>query len=354
MNTVNNFFLPKNTESLKLLQGTISGTFRYSGGAYCPVTDRIYFAPWNALQIMEVNPNTDTWSLVGSVLSGVDKFSDFVYVGSGKMVGIPLSYSQCILFDTVTKSITPFGLSSTAVRKWYGGALSNNGFVYATPFETGSSQFLKIDPVGLTSSLVGASLSGTVKLSGLCLAGENKLVSANRTYNYPILFDASTDTWTAIGSDEGVAINKYWSSHAHPDGKAYLVKNNVLQHRSIDISVPSKTSFGVSESSVNRNYGMGLAPNGYFYTTPGSLDFIEKFLPGSSLRNLLQIPITGSEKYLGSPILAPNGSFYYPPVSANRVLKLSNIGNPIASMFEFPASLVGFHNTNWNIYQNRY
>lgn len=352
MRFVNQFFICPKDDSVFLLEGELATGPKFNGGAYCPVTDRIYLAPWSGTQICEIDPNTDTWSLVGPTITGLEKFSGFVYVGGGKMVGIPLSYSQPILFDTVTKSVTPFGTSNAGLLKWYGGALGNNGFVYAAPFN-GASQFLKIDPVGLTTSLVGASITGPFRLSGMSQIGENLFLAANRNYTHPVLFDANTDTWTDIGSSQPTTLNKYWSTHALKNGRSYITKCNSSLYGEINNTTLALEFFGVSESMTNRNYGMGFAPNGNFYTTPASSNYIEKFEPGSDNRKLIATPITGSEKYLGSPILAPNGCFYFAPFLSRRIMKLLNIGTATSSMFTFPG-LTDFHLSDWNIYQNRY
>lgn len=352
MRTVNQFFQVPKDDSIFLLPGSTGTGRKYNSGAYCPVTDRIYFAPWDAPKICEVNPNLDTWQMVGPTFSGGEQYSGFVYVGGGKMVGIPLAATRAIIFDTVAKTVTPFGDTYSTVLKWYGGALANNGFVYATPFE--ATQFLKIDPIGLTTSLVGATITGGQKLSGMAQIKANVFLTANRRYTHPLLFDGNTDTWSTLGSSQGTSINKYWSSHAVPGTHAFLVKTNASLHGTVELATDTLSFFGVSESSTNRNYGMGLAPNGFLYTTPGTFNYIERIDPNSNNRKLIASPITGSEKCLGSPILAPNGAFYFPPFQQTQIIKLLNIGTPTPSMFTFPASMTDFHLTDWNIYQNRY
>jgi hypothetical protein len=353
MRFVNQFFQAPKDDLIYMLPGSTGSGLKYNSGAYCPITDRIYLAPWNAPQICEIDPNLDTWQMVGSSFTGAEMFSGFVYVGGGKMIGIPLSYSQAIIFDTVTKVWTPIGTSYPALLKWYGGALANNGFVYAAPFN-GASQFLKIDPIGLTTTLVGSSIGTSFRLSGMAQIGSNLFLAANRNHTHPVIFDANTDTWTNLGSSQGTSLNKYWSSHAMPGGYSYLVKCNAALHGKVENVTSTLSFFGVSESSINRFYGMGLAPNGFLYTTPATFNYIEKLDPVSNNRKLIAIPLTGSEKFLGSPILAPNGAFYFPAANSTQIMKLINIGIPSPSMFTFPASLTDFHLTDWNIYQNRY
>lgn len=363
MRTVNNYFYPRpeivvpEVPVIEVVGASISGSLKFNSGTYCPLTDKIYFAPWNYTGVLELDYTNFTWvNRPTGIISGVGKFSGAVHVGD-KIVLIPLRSTRAAIFDPVTKITTYFGDTYSTNFKWYGGAYGDDGFVYCSPWSSPAGwaeQVLKIDPVNLTTELVGPILSGGLKFSGASLISENKIAFANRNYINPIVFDTVSQTVTEINDLGGATTNKFWSVQKTETGRFFICKSNFSQHLRVREDNLEAELFGTPSATNQGFYGAGLAPNQKIYTTPASLNFVEILDIDGGNVGTIATPVTGSEKWLGSPVLAPDGAFYYPPFNSVRILRISNIGVPRPEMFEFPTTLTDFHLTDWNIYQNRY
>lgn len=361
MRAVNQYFVGSNKETVAppipdvaVVGAAIGSSVRCNSGTYDPLTDRIYFAAWRYPGIIEFNYHDFSWTTVALPPGGATdhRLSGLVHTGE-LIIGIPLTNPYAVWFNPVTKETGHFGTFFSGSYKWYGGCLANNGFVYGTPWR-GANRFLKIDPVNLTSELVGPTIGGGDRFSGSCLFTATQIMAANRNYPDPVVYNTDTDTVTFIDDLGGGVVNKFWSTQTTETNKVFVCKSNFNQHLRIEKSTLVAELFG-TPSSVNQGfYGAGLAPNQRIYTTPASRNIIEVLdIDGGSALEI-PTPITGSEKWLGSPILAPDGAFYFPPFQANQILRVANIGTVRSSMFEFPSSMIDFHLSDWNIYQNRY
>lgn len=357
MRPVNQYYMARPNISaptlpdVALVGTAISGSLKFNSGTYCPLTDKVYFSPWNYTGVLELDYNSFTWvNRNTGIISGSDKFSGAVHVGD-KIILIPLRSNQAAVFDPVTKVTTYFGAGYGTNYKWYGGALAEDGFVYCTPWQ--AARVLKIDPVNLTTELVGPSLGGA-KWSGAALISGTRIAMANREAADPVIFNTDTQTFSVIDDLGGAVVNKFWSTQKTETGRFFICKSNFSRHLRVREDNLQAELFGTASSTNQGFYGAGLAPNQRIYTTPASLNIIEILdIDGGSVATV-PTPVTGSEKWLGSPVLAPDGAFYFPPFNTSRILRVANIGTPRPSMFEFPSSLVNFHATDWNIYQNRY
>lgn len=344
------FVLPE----ISVVGNPIAGSLRFNSGTYCPLTDRIYFAPWRSGGILEFNYHNFSWVFRDLPSGGASdaRFSGLVHTGS-LIIAIPLHNPTPIWFDPISKNSGNIGAAISGTFKWYGGAIANNGMVYGMPW-WGSNRVLKIDPVNFTSELTGPVISGGQRFSGACLFNGTKIMTANRSNPDPMVFNTDTETCEFIDDLSSGTTNKFWSTQTLPNDEIFIVKCNWSTHLKVNKNTYQAQFIGDSMGGANKNYGAGLAPNGRIYTTPASLNFIEIIDPNSGTIGFEPTPITGGEKYLGSPILAPDGAFYFPPFQANQILRVTNIGSPRPSMFEFPTSMTDFHLTDWNIYQNRY
>lgn len=359
MRYVNQYFLSRPETivpplpNVALVGPNLGTGIKCNSGTYCPLTDKIYFSPWNGQSILEFDYQTFTATWITPNIAGSDKFSGMVHTGE-LIIMIPLSYPYPVWFNPVTKEYGNIGTAISGVLKWYGGCLANDGFVYCTPYR-GADRVLKIDPVNLTHQLVGPIIGGTNRFSGSCLYAENKIMMANRELADPASFNAADQTLSFIPDVGANSVNKQWSTQALGDGRAFMIKCSWFADQ---IYNPASNEFTLvgpgTVASANRNYGVGLAPNGLLYSTPATYNSIEVFNLNTNTISEIPTGVTGSEKWLGGPVLAPDGAFYYPPFATPRILRVTNIGTPRPSMFEFPSNLTDFHLTDWNIYQNRY
>jgi hypothetical protein len=101
----------------------------YSGGVLAP-NGKIYFAPSNSTQILELNPTTNTTQLVGSVYSGSTKWSGGVLAPNGKIYFAPYKVSQILELNPTTNTTQLVGSVYSGYLKWSGGVLAPNGKIY--------------------------------------------------------------------------------------------------------------------------------------------------------------------------------------------------------------------------------
>ncbi len=351
----NTWFKKKQEAQILPIQELInvsSGSGKWAGSCYCPDNNSIYFNCWNLNSIGKFNLGTQSISYIPLAVGGTLKYASFIYA-FGKIYGLPFQASQCFVLDPIDDSILFFGTSfGTTIRKWYGGALSDNGFIYGSPWD--DTNFLKVDPIGLTATRVGATMAGinSNKHSGMALIAENKLAVAPRAATKIKIFDAAIDDWNEVGTAY-TGTNKWLTAQKNPNGKVYFSRMSTNKFLEFDPTSESTTLLGSNNGSSNRAYGFGLAPNGLFFTTPGNYSYQENFnISTNQVEIMTENFYSGSEKWIGSPVLAPDNCLYFTPFNSSSILKVSNIGTAPSDAFIFPSSMTDFHLTNWNLYQN--
>jgi len=117
----------------------------------------IYACPSFANQILQININSQTTNLVGPDLGDDDwKWSGFVEGEDGFLYGIPYASNDLLRFDPRSHTATLISLpeewqeNQRKIRedpkfKWVGGVRSENGFIYAFPYQ--ADQVLSIAPL---------------------------------------------------------------------------------------------------------------------------------------------------------------------------------------------------------------
>lgn len=119
------------------LVGSIySSTLKYTGSVLGN-NQKIYFCPYDAAQILKLDPATDTTSLVGTVYSGSGKWAGACLGSDGKIYFTPLNHSKILEFDTngvITKLI---GTADSSSSKYIGNLMApNNSNIYHVIFNS--------------------------------------------------------------------------------------------------------------------------------------------------------------------------------------------------------------------------
>jgi len=115
--------------------GTVSGS--YYGAVLAP-NGTIYGIPFDASNVLKIDPDTDTVSTIGTVSGG---FRGGVLAPNGKIYGIPYDASNIFKIDPDTDTVSTI---NSPFDGFLGGVLAPNGKIYAPPFN--ASNVLKIDP----------------------------------------------------------------------------------------------------------------------------------------------------------------------------------------------------------------
>lgn len=137
------------------------GGQKWRGGCLSPINGKIYGMPYDSDTVLVIDPATDTVSTIGPIPSvGVTtaRFSGCVMSTSGKLYGIPYDASSVLSIDTSTDSLSVFGSLGVDSGKWEGGAMATDGKIYAAPYN--ASSILVIDPFTETTDTFGSFSSG--------------------------------------------------------------------------------------------------------------------------------------------------------------------------------------------------
>ena len=89
------FYTLGNAKTAVIGSNITSGGSAYAGCVTAP-NGKIYFAPYNASKILELDPTTGVTTLVGSVLAGTVKYYGGVLAPNGKIYFAPYSASHIL------------------------------------------------------------------------------------------------------------------------------------------------------------------------------------------------------------------------------------------------------------------
>ena len=106
---------------------------------------KLYAVPFNALQVLEIDPVNQTTTLIGQDLGGSAIYQSLAVANNGKLYAAPRDASQVLEIDPVNQTTTLIGQDlGSGSNKYLSLALANNGKLYAAP--GAASQVLEINP----------------------------------------------------------------------------------------------------------------------------------------------------------------------------------------------------------------
>lgn len=312
---------------LKAVGTDYGATVTKYAGAALAYDGNIYFAPYNATQVLSVNPVTNVTSTVGAALAVLtNKYIGIVLHPNGKLYCPPFNASQAIEIDPIAKTAGVFGsVYGTAIlSKYLGAALHPNGKIYCAPHK--ADQILIIDPMTGATILIGTAYGTTTnKWTATILANNNKLYAIPAIQNKVLKIDADTNATTLIGSDYGAAIDGKWQAGClAPNGKIYCPPFNANQVLCIDPSNDTTTLIGSDYSSLGSGKwgSICLAPNGKLYCAPRTnATQVLEINPNDNTTRLVGYDLGTGDKYLGMA-LAPNGNIYCSAMLSNQILEI--------------------------------
>jgi streptogramin lyase len=120
-------------------------------------------------------------ALIGSVYSQSGKYVGITSASNGKLYCAPFNATQVLEIDPVTGTTTLIGSVYAGTYKYVGITSASNGKLYCAPFN--ATQVLEIDPVTGTTALIGSVYAGTNKYSGITSAANGKLYCAPHAAN---------------------------------------------------------------------------------------------------------------------------------------------------------------------------
>jgi hypothetical protein len=265
-------------------------------------------------------------TLIGHEIQGDDKWSAFVDGGDGFFYGIPSDARRVVKFDPLNKSLTEIGPDlGEGGGKWRCGVLANNSSIYCAPHR--ADHILKIDTIrGTVETLDDVELPET----GDCLWASGALAQDNYVYYMPysarriMRLNPDNDSLSSVGDDLGGGLFKYNGTVVGNDDCVYGIPHYTTRIVKFDLTNPDTTST-VWETRHQEEWfmcGNGvLAGDDCIY----AVNSAGQVLQIDTTRNnctLIGDPIySGWEAGWGDPIIGADKCIYWPPSSANRVLK---------------------------------
>ena len=126
------FYTLGNAKTAVIGSNITSGGSAYAGCVTAP-NGKIYFAPYNASKILELDPTTGVTTLVGSVLPGTGKYYGATLSTNGKIYYSPYMSTQVLEFDPSNYGVKTVGQNLIGANSYIGSSLSFDGSIYFTP-----------------------------------------------------------------------------------------------------------------------------------------------------------------------------------------------------------------------------
>lgn len=244
------------------------GGEKWIGGVLAP-NGKIYGIPAYSSSVLIIDPMTDTTVTFGSLAGAGDKWMGGVLAPNGLIYGIPGDATSVLVIDPVADSTFTFGSLSGDGDKWYGGVLAPNGKIYCMPRE--ADDVLVIDPQTNTLDTIAVGVSGPVKWVGGVLAPNGKIYGIPRASDSVLIIDPATNTVDTDSIDGlGVGGEKWNGGVLAPNGKIYGVPrdaDNVLIIDPMTNNADTTTISGLPGGSA-KWFGANVAQNGLIYCTP--------------------------------------------------------------------------------------
>jgi hypothetical protein len=262
-------------------------------------------------------------TLIDFTIDGDHKWSAFVDGGDGFLYGIPFNAHRVVKFNPLDKSFTEIGPDLGEVGgKWMCGVLANNSSIYCAPHR--ADHILKIDTIrGTVETLDDVEVPET----GYCLWVSGALAPDNHIYYMPyharriMKLNPDNDSLSSVGDDLGHGL-KYSGTVVGNDDCVYGIPDEAIHIIMFDPTNSDTTSTVGEEAEEQFNCGNGVfGGDGYIYAA-------------NDLGQVLQVDTANNDyTWIGDPIYLERGigwgdaivgvdkCIYWPPSSANRVLK---------------------------------
>jgi hypothetical protein len=268
-------------------------------------------------------------TLIGDEIQGDKKWWDFVDGEDGFLYGIPCNARRVVKFDPLDKSLTEIGPDlGEGCDKWTCGVRATNGSIYCAPFS--ADHILKIDTIrGTVETLDDVELpetGGALWMSG-ALAPDNYIYYMPFNARRIMRLNPDNDSLSSVGDDLGQGRHKYSGTVVGNDNCLYGIPFNATFIVKFDPTNPDTTST-VGEEGRFRCWKGVLGGGGDIYAANRYGQVLKVDTANSDYTWI------GDKIYLGigtgwfGPIVGADECIYWPPSSANRVLK-SGWGGPI-------------------------
>ena len=253
-----------------------------------------------------------------------EKWNAFVDGGDGFLYGIPSTARRVVKFNPLDKSLTEIGPDlGEGGYKWMCGVLANNSSIYCAPFR--ARHILKIDTIqGTVETLDDVELPEM----GNCLWESGALAADNSIYYMPasacriMRLNPDDDTLSSVGDDLGGGWGKYSGTVVGNDDYVYGIPNEARRIVKFDLTNPDVISTVGEEARIWCRCRNGvLGGGGAIYAANRYGQVLKVDTANSDYTWIGDSIHLGIGTGWGDPIVGADKCIYWPPSSANRVLK---------------------------------
>ena len=209
-----------------------------------------YCLPFNAKQILRIDPSNDETKLVGEECNGIRKWCNG-FAHGGFIYGIPFVENQFLKYSikTETSELVGDDFGNNYGGNWISGAVADDGCFYCFPYH--HNRILKLNPNDDTTSFVGEEIEGGGKFSGTIKAKNGCLYGIPSLANRVAKFNVATQNVTFIG-DEYKGDSKWQGGVEGMDNNIYGVP--YLHDKWLKIDIASETTSLVGDDLSKCKY----------------------------------------------------------------------------------------------------
>lgn len=246
----------------------------------------IYGIPVQGFKVLCIHPETGTTTLIGEELGFSRSHFGTMYMWSSvvlgrnsKIYGIPNGANQVLELDPKTQSTTLIGhfVFGPDSGCWYcGGVCAENGKIYCFPYD--APMILEIDPTEKGTRLIGENYGdyGDKWRDGV-LARNGKIYSLPNFEDRVLEIDPATNTIKDVESHfhSPPHTDKYRAGILGRDGKIYGIPHEARQVLCIDPCTSVAKCIGVEFEDQDIGWSAGVvADNGMIYAIPSNASHV--------------------------------------------------------------------------------
>ena len=316
-----------------------------------------YCIPYNAEQILKIDPSNDKTTLVGKKHNGDWKWyngfahENFIYC-------IPYFANQFLKFNVITEKSELVGgnLGNGGYKqKWVSGALANDGCFYCFPYM--HNRILKFNPSSGTTQFVGEVIDH-FKFSGTVKAKNGYLYGLPSNTGKVVKFNVTTLELDFIGDMYAGCDLKWKDCVIGIDDNIYGVPHSEKRWLKIDITddTTSLVSNDLTKYGECKYEGGVVGEDDNIYAIPSDANNVIKLNTTTQISSLIGNHYDGYGNWCGG-VLHTNGCIYCAPCDNNKVLKIetNHIRVKACKLIESNASLAEFNKyINSNEFENIY
>ncbi len=278
-------------------------------------------------------PQQSLNTLVGDVITGSDKFADFVAGPNPRyLFAIPSESERVVKYDVNTGTFTEIGINLGGGNKYERGVLAKDGCIYCMPQIAKHVLMINTvnDDVERLTNVTLPEGGDELWMSG-ALAADDPIYCMPYHAHRILKFNPATKTAETVGPDLGDGKYKYRDTVVGADGWVYGIPFEATRIIKFD---PNSQDI---VSPVGDDYWKDFECRGgvlahdeciYSANTDGRILIIETTRGSNKYHWIGESLHTGDQWGWGNATIGADSSIYWPPDDANQVLKFNINSQP--------------------------